>query len=153
MIKRLLIVSFLLGFGVNAKAQVNWLSFEQLDSAFKANPKPVMLDFYTDWCTYCKKMDKEVFTNEEIINKLNEGFYAVRFDAESDQPVYFDGARIEKQSGARFHDMALLLAARRNEFAPPAVIFLNADFKVEERYLEYISRKQLIKRLEKYSLQ
>ena len=148
----MLFVCLFLSFGFKNQAQINWLSFEQLDSALKSNPKPILIDFYTDWCTYCKKMDKEVFANSEVIAKLNDSFYPVRFDAESEKAVYFDGALIVKKPEARFHDMALILASRRNEFAPPAVIFLNAEFNIEERHLEYLSTRELLKRLEKYSL-
>ena len=137
----------------SAKAQVQWLTFEKLDSALKDNPKPILLDFYTDWCTYCKKMDREVFTNDTVIEKLNQSFYAVMFNAESDRKVNFDGTILGKRPNARFHELALLLAARNKQFAPPVLIFLDKEFNIKERYMQYISRKQLIKRLEKYSLE
>ncbi len=152
MIKKAVLISLICLACFNSNAQVNWLSFEELDSALTAAPKPVLLDFYTDWCTYCKKMDKEVFTNDEIIQGLNDSFYTVRFDAESNQSVSFDGGVFVKRENQRFHDLALLLATRRGEFAPPALLFLDSSFSVKEKHLQYMSRKQLLRRIEKYGL-
>lgn len=151
MIKRLLLISLVWVLGTNAQAQVNWLSFEELDSALNASTKPVFIDFYTDWCTYCKKMDKEVFTHDEVIEGLNTSFYAVRFDAESDRVVSFDGAQFAKQENQLFHDLALLLGTRGGQFAPPALVFLDPSFKIKEKHLQYMSRKQILKRIEKYA--
>jgi len=141
----LLLFSFYYG-----KAQVQWLTFEQLDSALTIKPKPVMVKFTTDWCVYCKKMDQEVFTDLEIIERLSSDYYAVSFDAETEESIQFDGQQYEKSSNERFHSLAMLLAARSGEFAPPVTIFLNESFTVEERSFTYISRKNLLKKLKKY---
>lgn len=129
------------------QAQVKWMRFEQLDSALKVNPKPVFVTFYTDWCTYCKKMEQEVFTNSEIINQLNSDYYALRFDAESSDIVYFDGLVFKRLQESRFHQLAMTLAAQKGQFTPPALIFLNQDFELRERVFSYQSRKQLLKKL------
>lgn len=42
-------------------------SVAELDAAIKnANGKTVMLDFYADWCTSCKEMEKFTFTDEKV---------------------------------------------------------------------------------------
>lgn len=139
---------FLLSFVM--QAQVNWLSFEQLDSALQANPKPGFIEFYTDWCTFCKKMDQEVFTDSGVVDELNTSYYALRFDAESSSKVQFDGMEFIKPAGQRFHQLAMALASEKNEFAPPVLIFLNKDFVVVERIFSYQSRKQLLKKLNQH---
>ena len=103
-----------------AKAQesksVNWISFEQLEDSLTSKPKKVFIDFYTDWCTYCRKMDKVVFTKPDVINLLNDGYYSVRFDAESELEVIFGGQtffndQLEKSRNP-VHQIAQLLALR-----------------------------------------
>ncbi len=57
------------------------------DAAFeKASEenKLVFIDVYTDWCTYCHKLDKEVYTSESVITYFNDNFINLKFDAESE---------------------------------------------------------------------
>ncbi|MGA1933611.1 protein-disulfide reductase DsbD [Arcobacter sp. YIC-464] len=44
----------------------------QLDEAIKASSKPVMLDFYADWCVSCKELEGITFKDPAVIAKLNE---------------------------------------------------------------------------------
>ena len=43
--------------------------------------KPVMVDFYTDWCGACKMMDAEAYTNASVIDE-SRNFVMVKVDAE-----------------------------------------------------------------------
>ena len=44
---------------------IEWLSFEQAVQKSLTEQRKVLVDVYTDWCGWCKKMDKETF-NEEM---------------------------------------------------------------------------------------
>lgn len=46
--------------------------------------KTVLLDFYTDWCGWCKKLDRETFTNKNVVNMIASNFVAVRLNAEKE---------------------------------------------------------------------
>lgn len=131
--------------------EVNWLSFSQLDSAMAAESRPVFIDFYTDWCTYCRKMDKRVFVKPEVSEMLNEHYYAVKMDAETREVFTFDGQRwsnkqaTDKRDG--FHELALLLASRNEQFAPPAMLILSPEFEVKARFFQYLDSRKLLKEL------
>ncbi|MCR9084859.1 MAG: thioredoxin family protein, partial [Cyclobacteriaceae bacterium] len=43
--------------------QITWLKFEEAVAANQSDPKMLLVDVYTDWCGWCKKMDKETFTD------------------------------------------------------------------------------------------
>ena len=58
-------------------AQVRWMTIDQAITAQKANPKKIIVDFYADWNTACKEMDKETFIHPEILKYLNDKFYRV----------------------------------------------------------------------------
>lgn len=130
---------------------VRWLSFEQLEDSLAVQPKKVFIDFYTDWCAYCRKMDQVIFTKEEVIKQLNKAYYAVRFDAETDSVVTFGGRQFINdqldKSRNPLHQIAILLALRNGQFSAPTMVILDEDFKVTARYFEYMDSKRLLKAL------
>ncbi len=149
---------FCLSLSVRAQQSnsVNWITFEQLEDSLTAQlndsqPKKVFIDFFTDWCTYCRKMDKVVFTKLEVINLLNDQYFAVRFDAESDIEIRFGGQTLINdqigQSRKPVHQIAQILALREGKFTPPTMIVLDQDFNVTARYFEYMDSKKLIQAL------
>lgn len=137
--------------GAQEKESVRWLSFEELENALAEKPKKVFIDFFTDWCTYCRKMDKSVFTNSKVIEVLNNDYYAVRFNAESDRTFTFSGQQLFNdqigKSRTPIHQIAQLLALRDGQFSAPTLIVLNEEFKVTARYFEYMDSKKLLRRL------
>lgn len=130
---------------------VRWLSFEQLEDSLAVQPKKVFIDFTTDWCVYCRKMDKVVFTKPEVIELLNSEYYAVHFDAEIDSVVSFGGREfINDQVGKSrkpLHQIAQLLALRQGQFVAPTMVVLDEEFKVTARYFAYLDSKRLLKAL------
>lgn len=85
----LLLVS-VFSFAQEHKSPTKFMSFEEAVAAAKKNPKPIMIDIYTQWCGPCKLMTKNTFGNEKVANYLNENFYCVKFDAESFDTVRFE---------------------------------------------------------------
>ena len=142
---------------IGSKAQENeiqWLSFEQLEDSLTVRPKKVFIDFYADWCAYCKKMDEAAFKDERVISKLNTEYYAVKMNAEATDTITFLGdtyvnERLGKQRNP-VHQIPLLLASRENyPFSLPALVLLNEYFEVAERHFEYLSPKKLHQILDK----
>ena len=134
-----------------AKKSVHWLTFEQLEDSLAAKPKKVFIDFYTDWCSYCRKMDKAVFTKPEVIDLLNEEYYAVRFDAETESAISFGGKTLINdqvgQSRRPLHQIAQILATRGTKFVAPTLIVLDEEFNVTARYFEYLDSRELLEAL------
>ena len=89
--------------------EIQWLSFDELQVAMKKNPKKVFMDVYTDWCGWCKKMEKSTFTNPDVIKYINEHYYAIRFNAEQKEPIRFMGKTYELKPGSNTNELAIEL--------------------------------------------
>ncbi|MFC1651031.1 thioredoxin family protein [Candidatus Latescibacterota bacterium] len=57
---------------------------EGLAAAAKEN-KPIIVDFYTDWCKWCKVMDKETFAAPEVMDIMTAGWIKIKIDAEEEK--------------------------------------------------------------------
>jgi len=127
--------------------QIRWLDFEQLEDSLMVNPKKVFIDFYTDWCGPCIRMQKEVFTAPEIVDLLNKEYYSVKMNVESRDTITFGNQKfVNERSNKRnpVHQIPLLMARQKNKpFSVPALVFMDANFKVEKRYFQYLNVKQL----------
>ncbi len=78
-------------FCVSTQAQqINWMSINDALKAQKNEPKKIFMDVYTDWCGPCKLLDKRTFQNKDVINYVNEHYYAVKFNAEGTEEVYYN---------------------------------------------------------------
>lgn len=133
---------------LGAQDAVRWLTFEQLEDSLAVRPKPVFIDFYTDWCSYCRKMDKVVFTKPAVVDRLNTGYYAVRFDAESRDTVRFGGRVLVNdqvgQSRTPLHQITQILALRGDRFTAPTLVILNEEFRVVARHFRYLDGKGVL---------
>jgi thioredoxin-related protein len=66
------------------KVQIQWLDFDEGLATARTAHKPIMINFYTDWCIYCKKFDRETLRNPEVVQILAGDFIAVRLNAENE---------------------------------------------------------------------
>lgn len=78
----------LLSFSIKAQDQIQWMKFEEAIEANSKNPKMLIVDVYTDWCGWCKKMDKETFKDPKVIDYINANFYAVKLNAEDTKRTF-----------------------------------------------------------------
>ncbi|WP_293294277.1 DUF255 domain-containing protein [Allomuricauda sp.] len=121
-----LLIIVLIGF--NAQAQeINWISWDEAVQLSKtdASPKKIFVDVYTDWCGWCKKMDKNTFQNPEVSKYMQDNFYMVKMDAEGKDPIEYQGKTFKYiPSGRRgYHELAAALLQGRMSY--PTVVFLD----------------------------
>ena len=114
--------------GLSASAQeVNWLSWNEAAelAATEKNPKKIFVDVYTDWCGWCKKMDKDTFQNEEVAVYMDENFYMVKLDGEGKEPIEFKGKTYNFVPSGRkgYHEFAAALM--QGKLSYPTTIFLD----------------------------
>nr|MBI1228545.1 thioredoxin fold domain-containing protein [Cytophagales bacterium] len=87
---------------VNAQDKITWHTFEEAAKLTADNPKMILVDVYTDWCGWCKKMDKDTFTKKAVVDYVNEHFYAVKLNAEDKKTKFtFRGKEYSEETMAR----------------------------------------------------
>lgn len=128
----LLILFLSLPLGGLQAQEVSWMSWEEAvqKASTEAQPKKMFIDVYTDWCGWCKKMDKDTFQDAEVAAYMRENFYMVKLDAEQQEPIEFGGKTYKfVPSGRRgYHELAAALLQGRLSY--PTVVFLDEDLKM-----------------------
>lgn len=72
--------------------EIKWgSSYKESLATAKAGKRLVMIDFYTDWCGWCKKLDADTYPNDKVV-AIAEGFVNLKIDAEKG-----DGPEIAKK--------------------------------------------------------
>ena len=106
-----------IAYGSNSQSKAQHVAFERIKSISdldqklaqaKQQNKLLMLDFYADWCTYCKTMENSTFKSEKVINSL-ENFIILQADVTDMDDT----------------DKALLEAYKIP--APPAILFFTGE--------------------------
>jgi len=123
-------------------------TFESVDSLIANNPKPVLVFFHTDWCKYCNLMTQTTFKNEQIIKILNQSFYFISFNPESQKTVNFAKKEfkfIPKGNRSGIHEIAIELATIEGKVNYPSTCILNKKYEIVFQYNQYLSVNDLIK--------
>lgn len=114
----------------DAATEVQWLTFEEAVEKSKTEKRKIFIDVYTDWCGWCKVMDKKTFSEPAVAKLLNEAYYPVKFNAEQREDVVFRGTTFKfiEYGGRGTHQLAAALL--NNQLSYPSVVFLNEDFAI-----------------------
>ena len=116
----------LISFSFNCNAQeVKWHTFSEAIELNKKAPRKIFIDVYTEWCGWCKVMDKETFTHPVIAKILNENFYAVKFDAEREDTVVFQNHTFVNQGEGRRPTHQLAIAMLNGKMSYPSIVFMS----------------------------
>lgn len=101
---------------------ITWMNLADVNKIVEKNIKKnkvkedklIIVDFYTDWCGWCKRLDSETYKDPEVAALMNKYFYPVKFDAEQQDSVAFAGLNYKfKPSGSRgTNEFALTMASR-----------------------------------------
>lgn len=65
-----------------ARNTIEWLSYREAVNKGRNEGRPVLLHFTADWCSWCKKMKRETYTDAKVIRFMNENMSAAMVDTE-----------------------------------------------------------------------
>jgi thioredoxin-related protein len=72
---------------ISEKSEIKWYSYKDGMEKIKKENKKGFLHFYTNWCTFCKLMNSNTFSDPKVISYLNDNFVPIRINAEQEQDV------------------------------------------------------------------
>ncbi len=102
---------------------VKWLTFAEAEKLDSADHRPFLIDVYTDWCGWCKRMSAVTFNNQSIARYINKNFYPIRFDAETSDTIYFKNK--EYKSNGKVNELAIKLLEGRLSY--PTIVYIDRD--------------------------
>ncbi len=108
---------------------IEWYTWEEGMTKAEESPKKFVIDLYTDWCGWCKRMDKATFQNPQIASYINEHYIAIKFNAEQKEDVEYLGNKHSfVNRGRGYHSLAAQLT--NGKLSYPTVVFLDEDKNV-----------------------
>jgi thioredoxin-related protein len=112
----------------------------------KKEPRKIMIDMYTDWCVWCKKMDQQTYSHPIIIEYLNKYFYPIKFNAETSDSIVFQGhSFINEGIGTRStHQLAqAFFQSTKQQVAYPTSFYLDEKLNLITPFPGYMDAAQL----------
>lgn len=106
------------------KAKIEWMQYDEGLALAKKEDKQVLVDFTTSWCGWCKRMEREAFSDSRIIEMLNNDFIPVRVDGDSKEQLNIDGYIITEKDltavefGVRGYPMFWFLESDGSKIGP-----------------------------------
>ncbi len=105
--------------------KMKWMSLDEAAASLKNEKRPVLIDLYTDWCSWCKVMDRKTYGNKNVASYVQQKFYPVKFDAEGRKSITWNGRTYNFNTRHKTHDFAIYLT--NGELSYPTTVFIPAD--------------------------
>ncbi len=138
----LIIIFFFSSFDIKSvSGTLNWISFEEAVALQAKAPKKILIDVYTDWCGWCKKMDKHTYTDESVIKNLSDNYYLVRLNAEQKEDIIYKDKTFKFKSEYKANELAVSLL--NGQMSYPSTVFLDENMNLLTVVPGYLTPKDL----------
>jgi thioredoxin-related protein len=124
-----ILLLFVISLTVSAQtksAKINWMTVEEVQEKMKTEPRKVYVDIFTDWCHWCKVMDKKTFTNKDVIEYMNANYYCIHFNAERKDVVTFNDKKYGPAENSKTNSLAI--EWMRGQLSYPTSLFFDEGF-------------------------
>ncbi|MFD2527864.1 thioredoxin family protein [Flavihumibacter stibioxidans] len=134
-------LSFLLHAQKPTGRDMRWMNLRDAEIASQQSPRPVIIDLYTDWCGWCKVMDKRTYRNAKVVRYLNEKFYPVKLDAESKSSFTWQGRQYAFSTRYKTNEIALYFTG--GQLSYPTTVIIPGPGEAPQAIPGYLSPKEL----------
>ncbi len=122
---------------------VKWLTIKEAQELNKKQPKPFLVDVYTDWCGWCKHMMKTTYSNANISGYINSFYYPVKFNAETKDTIEYNGKIYKPTSAAPKTPHELAIKFLGNSLSYPSTIFITNNYEYNLLSQGFLEEKKL----------
>jgi len=156
------ITVFFLSFSAFSQEKIQWLGIEKAFENQSKQPRFMFIDLYTDWCGWCKVMDRSTFVEDTVSKFFKNRYYNVKFNAESTDTFRIMGNQFKYMEEYRMNELALSLFNGQSASFPSFVVlgpgleylgiiqgyqksdeFIGNLVMIEQRYIEMLEKKKL----------
>ena len=102
-------------------------------AAAKKAEKPVLVDFYTDWCKWCEVMDEKTFSAPEIMKIFASDWITIKINAEENRK-----SGTFKDENLTYSKLAMTLGVR----AFPSYLFIDKEGEIVNIVTGFKEKKQ-----------
>jgi thioredoxin-related protein len=102
-----------------------WQKWKVINELMQKEPKPVIIDIYTNWCVYCKVMDATTYRNDSVYAYLKNNYYRFKFNAEGRDTLTWQNKLFAYNKRYEVHDFAVFLT--KGMIAYPTTVIIMPD--------------------------
>lgn len=115
---------------LQANGTLQWLTFEEAVKLNETKPGHFFIDFYTDWCGWCKVLDTKTFQDPFIAKYMSEHFYCIKFNAEQKAVINFLNKDWKWVAGGRngYHELAAYFM--QGQMSYPTCVVLTPKYEL-----------------------
>jgi thioredoxin-related protein len=130
-------------FSQSEEGLVKWLTITEAQELNKKQPKPFLVDIYTDWCGWCKHMMKTTYSNPNIAGYINQFYYPLKFNAETKDTIEYNGKIYKPTSAAPKTPHELAIKFLGNSLSYPSTIFVTNNFEFNLLSQGFLEEKKI----------
>lgn len=147
--KNYFFILLLIGLSFCVKGQAEFpvvTPFATIDSLQGVAPRPMVIFLHTDWCRYCKNMQQTTFRDPAIKALLNNHFYFLSLDAETEASITFGNRSFSFQpqgNGNGVHSLATAIGTIDGVLQFPTLVIMNEAYEIIFQYGAFLSAEAL----------